>query len=75
MPMFMMLSVHAVQLTNVACSARWPPTFGPSRWAWANTSDQDAWEWEQFDENETIKFGRTTTLASRTEHPCMERTR
>ena len=31
--------VHPVHLMNVACSARWPPTFGgPSRSAWANRS-------------------------------------
>jgi len=30
--------VHPVHLTNVAHSARWPPTFGPSRSAWANRS-------------------------------------
>jgi len=30
--------VHPVHLTNVARSARWPPTFGPSRSAWSNRS-------------------------------------
>jgi len=30
--------VRPVHLTNVARSARWQPTFGPSRSAWANRS-------------------------------------
>jgi len=33
-----MARVHPVHLTNVAHSAKWPPTFGPSRSAWANRS-------------------------------------
>ena len=37
--------VHRVHLTSVARSGRWPPTFGPSRSAWANRSAYRQLQW------------------------------